>query len=332
MATLNANNQTLLDLAEQMGPGDKQIATVIELLSQFNPILMDAPAEECNQGTKHLTTVRTGLPGVTWRKLYQGVQPTKSTTAQVTDSVGMLEAWSEIDAKLVELAPDKAKYRMNESAAFLEAMANEMATGLFYHDTATDPEKFMGLSPRFNDLGAVNGGQIIDGGGTGTDNTSVWFIVWGTNTCHLLYPRGSKAGVQREDKGKQTKELSGSNANEVYDVFRDKFTWDIGLTVRDWRFISRVANLDVSLMEAGSVDVEDFMIDAYYQLQSRFENKGKLVIYCNTTVKKALHKLAKDQANVNLTLDNFEGKEIVRFLGAPIQECEALLNTEDRVV
>ena len=328
MATLNANYQTLVDLGKQM-QGHDDIQTVIELLAQFNPIIEDAPAEVCNQRTQHLTTVRTGLPAVTWRKLYQGVQPTKSTTMQVTDSVGMLEAWSEVDAKLVEIAPDPAKFRMNESTAFLEAMANEMATGLFYHDTATDPEKFMGLAPRFNLLSAMNGDQIIDAGGTGSDNTSIWFIVWGPMTCHLLYPSGSTAGVKRKDLGIETKENSDGS---LYEVARDKFNWDIGLSVRDWRYVARVANLDVSLMAAGSVDVEDFMIDAYYQLQQRFHGMGKLVIYCNTNVKKALHKLAKDQANVNLTLSNFEGQEIVKFLGAPIHECEALLNTESRVV
>lgn len=327
MAAINQNYLTLLDLGKQM-QGSDDIQTIIELLSQFNPILEDAPAEECNQGTKHLTTVRTGLPSVTWRKLYQGVQPSKSTTTQVEDSVGMLETWSEVDAKLVDIAPDKAKFRMNESMAFLEAMAQEMATGLFYHDTATDPEKFMGLSPRFADTTAQNGSQIIDGGGTGSDNTSVWFIVWGPMTCHLLYPRGSKAGLVREDKGKETKENSDGT---LYDVYRDKFSWDIGLTVRDWRYVVRIANIDVSNLQAGSVDITDLMIDGYYQLQQRFKGMGKLVIYANTEVKKALHKAAKDQSNVDLTLTNFEGQEILSFLGAPIHECEALLNTEAAV-
>jgi hypothetical protein len=240
----------------------------------------------------------------------------------------MLEAWSEVDAKLVEIAPDKAKFRMNESLSFLEAMAQEMATGLFYHDTATDPEKFMGLAPRFNDLSAENGNQIIDGGGTDSDLTSVWFVVWGPNTCHLLYPRGSKAGLNREDKGKQTKENSDGT---VYDVYRDKFTWDIGLTVRDWRYVSRVANVDVSRVLAGTDDIVDMMIDGYYALQQRFKGMGKLVIYCNTDIKKALHKSAKDQTNVDLTLSNFEGQEILSFLGAPIHECEAILSTESQV-
>lgn len=330
MSTVNAMYRTLLDLAKQSNmAGD--IQTVIELLAQVNPILQDAPAMECNMGATHLTTIRTGLPAVTWRKLYQGVQPSKSTTMQVKDATGMLEAWTEVDAKLLELAKDKAQFMLNESIAFLEAMSNEMATGLFYHDTATDPEKFMGLAPRFNDLSAPNGGQIIDGGGTASDNLSIWFVTWGPRLTSLIYPEGSSAGIKRKFKGIETKELSDDS---LYEVAREKFNWDIGMTVQDWRYIARVANIDVSDLKAGSVDIEDFMIDAYYKLQGRLagEGAGKTFVYCNTTAKTALHKRAKDQANVNLTIENFEGREIVKFLGIPIRECEALLDTEERVV
>lgn len=330
MPVINEQFQTLLDLAQQSNMKG-EIQTIIELLSEVNPIIGDAPAMECNQGTTHLTTMRTGLPQVTWRKLYQGVQPSKSTKVQVKDTTGMLEAWTEVDAKLLMLAKDKQKFMLNESKAFLEAMSQEMATGFFYHDTATDPEKFMGLAPRFNSLAAENGSQIIDAGGMGSDNLSVWFITFGENLTSLLFPEGTQAGLQRDFKGIQTKE---NNDGSLYDVAREKFEWDIGLTVQDWRYIARVANVDVNDLRAGTVDIEDFMIDAYYQLQGRLsgQNVGRTFIYCNTRVKTALHKRAKDQANVNLVIENFEGREIIKFLGIPIRETEALVSTEERVV
>jgi len=330
MPVINDQFQTLLDLAQQSNMKG-EIQTIIELLSEVNPIIGDAPAMECNQGTTHLTTMRTGLPQVTWRKLYQGVQPSKSTKVQVKDTTGMLEAWTEVDAKLLMLAKDKQKFMLNESKSFLEAMSQEMATGFFYHDTATDPEKFMGLAPRFNSLAAENGSQIIDAGGTGSDNLSVWFITFGENLTSLLFPEGTQAGLQRDFKGIQTKE---NNDGSLYDVAREKFEWDIGLTVQDWRYIARVANVDVNDLRAGTVDIEDFMIDAYYQLQGRLsgQNTGRTFIYCNTRVKTALHKRAKDQANVNLVIENFEGREIIKFLGIPIRETEALVSTEERVV
>lgn len=329
MATVGNTYMTLADVYRQ-SENSKQIATIIEMLAEMNPILEDARVEECNDGTKHLTTTRTGLPAVTWRRLYEGVQPSKSTTKQVVDSTGMLEAWSEVDAKLVAISPDPKKLRLNEAHSFMEAMNNEMATGIFYHNTQTDPEKFLGLSPRFSDLTAENSSQIVDAGGTGSDNTSIWFVVWGERTVHLLYPRGSQAGLQREDKGVQTKNNSDGS---LYDVYREKYTWDVGLSIRDWRYVSCVRNIDtaVASFTGGTLDLEGYMIDAYYALRQRRVAGGQAVIYCNSTVKKYLHKRARDKSNVNLTLSDYQGVEILKFLGIPIKECDAILNTEARV-
>lgn len=329
MATVGNTYMTLADVYRQ-SENSKQIATIIEMLAEMNPILEDARVEECNDGTKHLTTTRTGLPAVTWRRLYEGVQPSKSTTKQVVDSTGMLEAWSEVDAKLVAISPDPKKLRLNEAHSFMEAMNNEMATGIFYHNTQTDPEKFLGLSPRFSDLTAENSSQIVDAGGTGSDNTSIWFVVWGERTVHLLYPRGSQAGLQREDKGVQTKNNSDGS---LYDVYREKYTWDVGLSIRDWRYVSCVRNIDTAVVSftGGTLDLEGYMIDAYYALRQRRVAGGQAVIYCNSTVKKYLHKRARDKSNVNLTLSDYQGVEILKFLGIPIKECDAILNTEARV-
>ena len=328
MATVGQNYLSLADLYKQR-EGGKVTANIIEMLAQVNPILQDMITMECNDGTTHITTTRTGLPAGTWRRLYQGVQPTKSGTAQVRDTTGMLERWSEIDKKLVDLAPDKAQFRLNEASAHIEAMANDMASTLFYGNTQTDADQFMGLAPRFNSLSAPNATQIIDAGGTGADNTSIWFVVWGMNTCHALFPKGSMAGLQRVDLGPETKTNSDGT---VLRVVREQFMWDLGLSVRDWRYVARVANIDVSDMRAGTVDIEDFMIDAYYRLKQRRIPNGNAAIYCNTAVKSALHKIAKNQANVNLVIDNFEGQEIVRFLGMPIREVDAVVNTEAQVV
>jgi len=93
MATLASNNPTLLDLAKRLDP-DGKIAAVAEILNETNEVLMDMTWLEGNLPTGHRTTIRSGIPVPTWRKLYGGVQPTKSTTVQVTDNTGMLEAYA----------------------------------------------------------------------------------------------------------------------------------------------------------------------------------------------------------------------------------------------
>jgi hypothetical protein len=332
MATLGNKFIDLIDIYK-MQDGRGQFNPVIEILMEMNPILEDALAVECNKGTTHLHTVRSGLPSVTWGRLYQGVPNSKGRTAQVEDTTGFVEGLSTIDKRLLDLSTNEGAVRLSEAQAYLEAMSQEVADKLFYGDTASDPEEFMGFTPRFNDLSAANGNQIIDAGGTGSDNTSIWFVTWGDNQCCLLYPKGTQAGVQREDMGEQ-RVLDG-NGNAYY-AKEEKFTWHVGLAVKDWRYVSRIANIDVSDMAAGSVALYDFMRKAYYQLQNRRVAGGKLAIYCNRDVLEALDALATNAGAsdnfVRLKPMEIEGKEVMTYRGIPIRETDALLNTEARVV
>lgn len=332
MATIGSTYFDLIDLYKSQNP-DGTTADVIEMLTELNPILEDAIAVECNNGTKHLTTIRTGLPSVTWGKLYSGIPQSKSTKAQVEDTTGFVEALSTIDTRLLELSGNEGAIRLSEAQAFLEAMSQEVANKLFYGNSAADPEQFMGLAPRYNDLSAPNGNNIIDAGGIGTDNTSIWFVTWGDNQTQLLYPQGTQAGVQRTDKGEQRVTDASGNA---YYVKEELFRWNVGLTVRDWRYNVRIANIDVSDMAAGSVDLYKFMRKAYWKLQSRRVPGGRQVIYCNRDVMEALDALGTNAGAsdnfVRLRPMEIEGKEVLTYRGIPIRETDAILNTESQVV
>jgi len=328
MATLGASFVDLIDVYKQQD-GRGQFVPIIEMLMEMNPMLDDAIAVECNKGTTHLHTVRSGLPSVTWGKLYQGIPNSKGKTAQVEDTTGFVEGLSTIDKRLLDLSTNEGAVRLSEAQAYLEAMSNEVATKLIYGNSASDPEEFMGLAPRFNSTTAANGNQIIDAGGVGADNTSIWFVTWGDNQCNLLYPKGTQAGVQREDMGKQ-RITDGSG--DAYYAMEEKFTWHIGLAVKDWRYVARIANIDVSLMQAGSVALYDFMRKAYYKLQNRRVAGGKICIYCNRDVLEALDALATNAGAsdnfVRLKPMEIEGKEVMTYRGIPIRETDAIINAE----
>jgi hypothetical protein len=332
MAILGSKFVDLIDVYKNQNP-DGTIAEVIEMLSEMTPILDDALAMECNQSTNHVHTVRTGLPTITWGKLYQGIVQSKSTKAQVTDTTGFAEGLSTVDERVLALSKNPGALRLSEAQSYLEAMAQEVGTKIFYGNSASDPEQFMGLAPRFNDLGAANGGQIIDAGGTGSDNTSIWFVTWGDNQCHLLYPEGTQAGVKREDMGRQR--VTDGDGNPYY-VQEEKFDWHVGLAVKDWRYVSRVANIDVSDMAAGSVALYDFLRKAYYKLQNRRVAGGNMAIYCNRDVLEALDSLATNagasDSFVRLKPMEIQGEEVMTYRGIPIRETDSLINTEARVV
>lgn len=332
MAVLGNSFPDLIDQYKQMdGKGD--YVAVIEILNEMNPILDDALAMECNSGTQHRTSVRGGLPAVSWGKLYSGIPNSKSTFAQVTDTTGFCEGLSIVDSRLLDINKNKNAIRLSEARGYLEALSQEVAEKMFYGNTATDPEEFMGLAPRFNSTTAANGSQIIDAGGTGSDNTSIWFLTWDDDKCHVLYPEGSMAGVERSDKGEQN--VTDAQGN-TYFAMMEEFRWHVGLTVKDWRYVTRVANIDVSDMQAGSVKLYDFLSRAYYQNWYRRTKMGKAAIYCNRDTLEALDNLARNagasDSFIRLRPMEIQGEEVLMYRGIPIREVDAIVNTESRVV
>lgn len=332
MATLAAQNPTLLDLANRLGPND-QIATIIELLNMQNEILDDFVCTEGNLLTGHQTTVRTGIPLPTWRKLYGGVQPTKSTTAKVTDNCGMLENYGEVDKALADLNGNTASFRLSENMPILEGFNQKVSTAIFYENEAATPEAITGLSPRYSSLSAENGYNIIDGGGVGATNTSIWLVIWGENTMHGIYPKGSKGGWQMTDKGQVTIE-NADGAGGRMEAYRTHYRWDLGLTVRDWRFAVRCCNIDVTTLTKAATagtDIIDVMTQALERVQSL--NAGRAAFYCNRTVRSFLRRqMVAAVKNSTLQMDEVAGKKVMTFDGVPVRRVDALLNTEARVV
>lgn len=328
MPALSTMNPTLMDVARRTDPGGK-IASIVELLNENNGVLDDMTFLECNDGSNHQTTVRTGIPNGTWRKLYQGVQPTKSTTKHVKDSCGMLEARSLIDEKLAMLNGNSNEWRLSEERPFMEGLNQDIASTLFYGDTEVNPERFLGLAPRFNTYqdtdSKLSSYNVLHGGGEGSTNTSMWFCVWGPNTMHGIYPRGFKAGLDHQNLGPQ--QITESDGGR-WTALESKFQWDIGLSVRDWRSVVRIANIEMSGLynTGGTAPLLTLMTKAYHRQKGR--PLGRPVIYCNAAVLTGLDIQVQSKTNLNLTYRDFDGKPVLMYRGIPIRECEAILETE----
>jgi len=329
MATLSTLYPTLLDVTNAMDP-DGAISVVAEVLNETNEILDDMVWIEGNLPTGHQTTVRTGLPQATWRKLYQGVQPGKSTRVKVTESTAMLEAYAEIDKALADLNGNAAAFRAQEDRAYIEGMSQQMADGLFLNNETTHPERFTGLNARFNDLSAENADNIISGGGSGSDNASIWLIGWGPNSCHGIYPKGSKAGLSQTDKGQVTKENSDGS---MYEVYRTHYKWDCGIALRDWRYVVRIANIDRSALTADAssgANLPDLMFEATERVPSL--SGARFAFYMDRTVRTKLRQqVAAGVANSTLTTDMVGGKRIMAFDEIPVKRVDALFTDEATV-
>ena len=340
MATIGQTYPQLIDTYKASAPG-----MVIDMLKRSTPVLDDAIARACNMGAVERTQILNGYPDATWGRLYKGVPRSKSGFQQVDDTTGFLEARSEIDERLLRLAKEPAKQRLIDSGPFIRKMGMDVETGIFYNDIATTPERFKGLAARYDQYYAgPKGGapvssaaQVVDGGGRGSDNTSIWFVTWGDHATSLLYPEGTQAGVSMQDRGREP--VQDANGDTFY-VKVATYEWHVGLTVKDHRYNARVANIDVSELLAGNVDVWELLRKGYYRLESRQRDSisSRIAIYMNSDVLEVLDAQSTARAlttsrqnTVSLGHSEVEGKEVRTYRGIPIRETKALLNTEAMV-
>jgi hypothetical protein len=347
MATIGAIALTYADWAKRLDDGYR-IANIIELLSQTNEILDDMLVVEGNLPTGHKTTVRTGLPQATWRLLNTGVPNAKSTTAQIVDTVGNLETYAVIDKDIADLNGNTAEFRLSEVKAFLEGMSQQVATTLIYGNQHVNPERFTGFAPRYSTVNATNSqtaANVLDGGGTANTNTSLWIHTWGNDTAHATFPKGKITGLQHRDMGEWPVLDSAGN---TYQAYRDHFKWEIGYVLRDWRYVVRLANIDVTqLTGVSAANLINLIVRGLYRLPTApaqataiqtsdtpevRANQGRVVIYCNRIVRTYLDLQAMNKTNVLLRLEEFEGKVITTFRGIPVRTVDAVLNNETRVV
>ena len=320
---------------EQFYRGEKA-GQIIELMNKTNDIVDDVLWMEANQSDGHLTRIRTGLPEVYWRRLYQGTPPSKSQWSQVKEGCGILEAIMELDVEEIALYGDKAKYfRISEGKAFTESMRQKVAATMFYGDSNKNPDEFNGLAMRYPSKTSPN---VINAGATGTAAcTSMYLVCWGSNTAHGLYPKGSTGGLSSEDLGKY---MTQDEDGRKFQVVGDKYNWRCGLTVRDWRSVVRIANIPVTALtlkkgEEGFIDLHRLTIQAKNKMPETMRNQA--IWYCNSDVLTALELQSTDAGNVTLAYrvedsgkggPMFKSTQIVSLHGRPIRQCDAILNTE----
>lgn len=342
MATVGTAALTLTDWVKRLDPNGS-VAEVAELLGQINDF-SDALYIEGNLPTGHRSTVRTALPSVGWRLLNQGTTASKSTTAQIDENCGMLEAWSEVDCKLAELNGNKEAFLMSEAEAFTESMAQEAAQTTLYGNAGLAPEEFTGFMTRYSALGR----NCISAGGSGSDNSSILLVGWGAKSVHYVFPKGSKAGLSYEDKGKVTSEVTAGVGGQRMEVYRGHWMQDVGLVVKDWRYAVRIANIDISnlIAESSAADLSKLMIKAINRLPStrgKARTDGtvgiKPVFYMNRT---CMEMLDIQRRNVmagfgtsysggSIAYKDVDGMSIPFFQNIPIRIVDQLLETEATV-
>ncbi|WP_051531725.1 major capsid protein [Sphingomonas sp. URHD0057] len=344
MAARNGALATLIDVTAGYGEAGEAQGAIAEILTKENPILEDMTWKEGNLLTGERTWVRTGKPGVAWRRYNQGVPVSKGTAGSIDEGAAQLAATSQMDRSLAILGGNPARARMSFAKPFFEAMNDEASLKLFYGNATFESKEFTGLTPRFNSLSGPTASQILDCLGTGTDNRSMWLIDWDEEAITGIYPKGTKAGLLHMDStanrvsgpdGYPIGDLTPDASGNQYLAYTDFFQWDLGLAVKDPRHVVRAANIDFSLMakdRSTGADLEDILVQMFHRANRIGPNAA---FYVPKPVGAMLHRQAlSDSRNARgiIGFDEIGGRKVPSALGVPIRSVDALNVDEARVV
>lgn len=340
----------LVDWARMTNP-DGTIADIAFLLAQANDVLKDMIWQEGNLPLGHKITANVGLPQGTWRANNQGVASTKPQHAQYQFAIGELQDYSMVDKSEAHLNGDIGKFRWNQDQEHIEGMSQQVASAIFYSNEATNPQQFTGFSPYYNTVNtatALSAANVIDAGGTGSSNASLWLVGWGDNTTFGIFPKGSQAGLVYEDKG-DVVPLYDSNGNR-FEGYTSLFQWKIGLAIKNWKYNVRIANIDTTtagLFGVSPPDLFVLMSRAVIKLPTMTRRTSGITEvdapgdpmpginpawYVNRTVRESLDIQAIRDKNVLLSPKEYAGEPVMEFRGVPIRLVDALTNTESRIV
>lgn len=308
---------------------------IVELFLQENPMLDDITIIQANDGTANRTTIRTGIPEPTWINYYNGVKPAKGAKTQVKDVAGRMRAMLEIDADLYNDTPDKDQFLQDELFTLTEGMTQAMAECLIFGKIANDPRAFNGLYNFYGVAGAdsnqydsKDAAHYVFSGTNGAAKggesfRSISLIGWSPSTITGFYPQGHKsAGIQRGALRKvDTTDADGG----VYQVMRQELTWELGLSVRDYRYGGRIANIDAAKMLT-QTDVD--YVELIHRLVSRVKNSSrtKRAMYMSPDLWEKIQVLfyRKTQGNAIAYTDVMQRLNTPTLLGIPVRLSDAL--------
>jgi len=325
-----------------------KVSTLVDLLSQQNGIVDDALTVECQSGNAFEFTQVVKLPTPSRRVYNQGVKASLAGVAKQVATCSEYADWAKFDASLAELGGNLSELRAQEDALHIEALGQLVASDMFYANRNSDPTQFTGLANIYNTVNTATSpiaNNVIDMGGTGSTNTSMWLIGWGPKQIHTIFPKGTQAGLIHKDMGLDW--ALDSNSNEFL-AYRTYISWKIGLAIHDWRFGVRACNIDITQLNGGSAPN---LINALVKMvhrppvmpvgvapvqtsDTRMDKTmmARSAIYVNRTIQTYLDLQAMNKTNVLLKMEEWDGEAVTTFRGIPIRCVDAILDTEARVV
>lgn len=319
MAEKEVNKVGLIEVANRTLP--KDLLDIVNELVKKVPILRDAPFYECNQNESHKHTKVAAMPAASTRAMYEAASKSAAQTKSIIEPVSYIEEHSEIDEQVLKIVKNPQRFRYDEDMIHMEALRQKIGTLFLYGNHITDIKDIDGITTRYNALSLDN---VWTCGGSGDDNTSLWFIKWGRDAVFCVYPSSADLKVvQRNDLGRQR--IPEGSAGGAYYAFVTQFLFSFGIVVRNDKCIQRICNIEAS----GAANLID--TDKMIKAKNKMPDTEGVVGYCNDTVLSQLEIEAKDKPNVWHTTTDPWGKRVLNFYDIPVRKFDSLVNTETTV-
>lgn len=335
MATLGTRNPTYRDILSGLKKDGKRDANIVELFLRENSILDDLVVMPANEGQTNLTTIRAGIPDVAWTGIYEGPQGSKGSKRQVKDACGMAESLLEVAKKLYDKAPDKEGFMLDEAAVHAEAMGQSVATALIYGNIKVNPKQFNGLAIRYPTHGGsdidLSSYYVLNGA---KDNPSaaayrsIWLVGHGAKCVHGFTPEGSQTGL-KQGAVEEVWNSGDVETNGNYKLMRQLFQWELGLTVKDFRYAGRISNIESDAMfhPTGQPDY----LELVRRLCIRVRSEGvRQVFYMDRLTLEMLNVVAGRLTQSNaIRQEELFGRKITSLFGVPVRTLDCMSVNEN---
>jgi hypothetical protein len=221
---------------------------------------------------------------------------------------------------------DKARYLQQQIDGEMMGAAQQLEGDFIYDNIASNgKESIDGLAAYANSLAS---GRVIDAEGTGANLTSIYVVAWDpTSGLCGAYAKGTNGGLNFEDKGYSILP-DPTDASKLIEYHLFECGAQLGLVVNDPRAIARVANIDISAIDASTFN-EEWLMEAISMIPAALRSKA--VIYAPNKVLLAMQKRGNAKQNAAYPRENLYGEWVTMFNTTPVRVAEMISEHETAV-
>jgi len=263
---------TLIDMAKTHGQFGN-VLPIVNTMKKAAPLAGRMYWEQSNLPNGQLTVRVTGRPTAAVRRVNQAVAPSKATHAQVTEALTEFADFAKVDPSALNGFGSPMQERARLIAQHPEVLMELLEDTLISGASGDGSGEFDGFYSR-PELSAL-GDQCLGAGGSGGGSVyaSILLLYPGPNTCKIVYPSNTLAGVKHIDLGlSMSPGATGADGSEL-PMWKDWFAIHAGLSIPDPTSVVRCANIVTNDVKGvtGTQEKTDYTTNIIYRMSEMMD-------------------------------------------------------------